>query len=59
MKLKAALPVWNQPESVMQKEALTDKEFDYEMWDSVQTRVKYGLCSVGIPMEVGDSAAQN
>lgn len=31
----------------MQKEALTDKEFDYEMWDSVQTLVTYGLCSVG------------
>lgn len=31
MKLEAALPVWDQPEGVMQKEALTDKESDYEM----------------------------
>lgn len=31
----------------MQKEALTDKEFDHEMWNLVQTLVKYGLSSVG------------
>lgn len=42
----------------MQKEALTDKEFDYEMWDSVQILMNVACVQWAVPMEVGDSAAQ-